>query len=236
MPGDFRFKQFYLKQSPDVMPLSTDAILLGSWTNITNEKKILDAGTGSGILSLMLAQRFPRISIFAIDSSVKAVELSRENFLNSNWKDRLSVEEIDFLNCIPESAIDHIISNPPFFEKSLASVNPGIREAKHISSFSPNSLLNKAPSILTSTGKISLIVEYSIGKKLLENCRESGFLPIRITEVKSKPSKQAQRLLIELVRSSENIATITMNTISIYDHTGKYSNEYKELSRAFYLK
>jgi len=236
MPADFTFKEFHLKQNTEVMPLSTDAILLGCWVKFTNESRILEVGSGTGILSLMLAQRYSDIKIHAIDSSTSACELSRKNFLKSKWSDRLIIEKADFHQFNPATKFDHLVSNPPFFEKSLPSKNPLISKAKHITDLSPFALVEKANSMLIPNGKISLIVEYHLGKKLLKDCHHHGFYPGKITKVKSKPTKPPHRLLIELSTFVKNRNQTIIDSLSIYDHSGKYSKDYLHLSKDFYLK
>ena len=117
----FRFKQFTVCDERSAMKIGTDGVLLGAWTDIEGDSRILDVGTGTGLIALMLAQRNASAEIVGVDISHEAIEEARDNFLNSPWAKRLSVTEGDVCSFESNEKFDHIVSNPPYFVDSLHS-------------------------------------------------------------------------------------------------------------------
>ena len=124
----FTFQQFTVNQSEDVFRVGTDGVLLGALANISDKKRILEVGTGSGLISLMLAQRNPDCQITAIDINEKAVLLAKENFENSAFSDRLSVMQSDFKNFHDDEAYDLVVSNPPYFDENSSAKDAVARQ------------------------------------------------------------------------------------------------------------
>ncbi len=229
----FQFQKFYLQQSESAMPLTTDAVLLGAWAELGAARTILDIGTGTGILSLMFAQRYPRVSITAIDINEEAVKLAERNFANSPWKDRLSVRK----GCFTEMGgkWDHIVCNPPFFRGS-PSRKSGTHTARQIGLLSPKALLKQAPILLNSGGSISLIVEC---ENDLESPPLNQFSELqcrRICKVHPQPNTPAHRLLLEYQKSGQSDQGIEESVLIIRNEAGQYTDEFKQLTGGFYLQ
>ncbi len=230
----FQFREFALHQNKQVMPLTTDAILLGAWTRAENSVHLLEVGTGTGILSLMMAQRFPRLKITAIDISKKATTLAKHNVKKSPWGDRINVLLQDFSQMSPFS-YDHIVSNPPFFNDSLSSPDPHRTQSKHTHTLSFKTLMNCGKNWLTTGGKLSVILDNESGKQMLEYCTKTEFHCLRKCMVRPHPDKKPHRMMLEFIYGSESLSPIKVEELVISDRKGEYTAEFKKLTGAFYL-
>lgn len=227
----FQFKSFRLEHSVGVMPLTTDAIVLGTWANLVG-RKILDAGTGTGILSLMLALRYPECQITAIDNCSKSVQLAKKNVANSPFKN-IRIETRDFLEFEKEK-YQHIISNPPFFKNSLLSPHPHKNSSKHFQSgLSPETLLQRSPEILVKSGRLSFITQSEREDELVEWGQKFGWQCNRLGFLKSKPNKKAHRVLMEF-RMEKIPVEISKQEIIIKNELNEYTPQFKALTRGFY--
>lgn len=237
----FQFKQFTVWHEQCAMKVNTDGILLGAWANIDGDTQLLDVGTGSGLIALMLAQRSHDDSslcptITAIDIEPNAVKQSTENFIKSPWAERLSCVKGDVLQFEFNRQFDHIVSNPPYFSHSLKNPAPSKRLARHQDSLTANDLLNIAHKLTTSAGKLSLILPSLEMAKVLSVCQALGWFPARILEVYHNDRAQAEplRLLVELRKSP--VESVVSQELAIRDKNGNYSMDYKALCRNYYLK
>lgn len=158
MGKGFQFKQFYISQDRCAMKVSETACVFGAFTPLTGKEKfILDVGTGTGLLALMLAQR-SSASIKALDIDEDAVEEARQNIHSSQFHNRISVEKGDFLQWEPQQQVDLIICNPPFFENQLVSDNEKKNIAWHSSHLTLKTLINKSTMCLSPKGRIALLL------------------------------------------------------------------------------
>lgn len=153
----FRFKQFSVANRLAAMKVGTDGVLLGAWADTTGARRILDAGTGSGLIALMLAQRTPDASITAIDIVDDAVTEAAENIAASPWSDRITALHGDILTYRPNSPYDIIVSNPPFFNTTLRSPDSARAIARHGDGLTFGSLIALAPSLLAPDGSLAFI-------------------------------------------------------------------------------
>jgi len=225
------------------MKVSTDAMLLGAWTQLPAAGAILDIGTGSGILTLMLAQRCPpggAITLDAIELDAAAAAVAAENFRQSPWRASIRLIQGDILT-YPASA-DHpsdrryrlIISNPPFFVDCLKAVDPKRQQARHTDSLSFDDLLATAARLLTSDGLFSLVLPASGAAQLLRLASASGWFLQRHCQVQSKAGKAVLRCLLTLSRQPQ--AEPAPETLVIHASDGSYSADYRQLLADFYLK
>lgn len=231
--SEFRFKQFTIIQEKTAMKVSTDGVLLGSWINYENPKKILDIGTGTGLLTLMAAQKFPNAEITAIEIDTEAYEEAKENVKNCPWKHRITLINEDFKEFTKKTAekYDLIISNPPYFENQLKPPNFQKKIAKHTDNLTFEELISNTSKILNENGYFSVIIPYLESNKFVHICAQHGLFIKRSTEICPNENKQANRILIEF---SPKIVSHTNNTISIRENK-EYTNEYLELTKDFYL-
>lgn len=228
----FSFKQFDVVQERSAMKIGIDGVLLGAWINIEGSKQVLDVGCGTGLISLMVAQRSDAF-IHAIDIDEDAAMESQLNFKKSNWADRLKVYHSSLQNFVSDQLFDHIVSNPPFFENSFKSDNAKRMRARHADSLSLTDLLGNAKAQLSLNGKISLILPADREEALMEAVSTHALFVCRKTMVHPFQSREPNRLLIELRTEASDCA---QDSIAIRDeHTKQYSDEYKALTTDFYL-
>lgn len=232
----FQFKQFTIQQDRCAMKVGTDGVLLGAWTPIINNPyNILDIGTGTGLIALMLAQRSNAEQIDAIEIDDDAYEQATENFENSPWNDRLYcyhagldefVEEV-------EEEFDLIVSNPPFYTDEYKSGDDQRDNARFEDSLPFEELVEAADYFLSDHGIFALIVPFKEEEKIIALCKERELFPLKITRVKGTPTTEIKRSLMAFTRI-EQPAVIDELIIEVGRHD--YTPEYIELTKAFYLK
>jgi len=230
----FHFKQFSIEQTRTPMKVGTDGVLLGAWCTCGPVGNALDIGTGTGVISLMIAQRNPTAKITGIDPDPNAIAEARRNFLNSPWSERLEAIETKLQEFDRMSEFDLIVSNPPFFENSLKPPSNGRTTARHTVSLAPKELV-AATALLSKTGVLSGIYPVDTFDSFDKLMTEINFHPQRVTFVKPTPNKETHRVLFEYKEGKENIpATSEL----IIEQAGRhhYSDEYIELTKDFYLK
>ncbi|MDE6682224.1 MAG: methyltransferase, partial [Muribaculaceae bacterium] len=162
------------------MKVGIDAILLGSWAEVKNRKRILDVGTGCGLIALMCAQRNSDAQIEAIDIDRGSVEEAQENFDDSPWKERLSVRKSDFIEH-KGTAYDLIISNPPFFSSGITKIANPRERARHQDILSPKVLMEKGCGMLNPNGRIAMIVPFEQVEELIQISLSNELSLIRLT-------------------------------------------------------
>ncbi|GHT12743.1 tRNA1(Val) (adenine(37)-N6)-methyltransferase [Bacteroidia bacterium] len=227
----FHFKQFTVRHDLCAMKVGTDGVLLGAWADVENAKKILDIGTGSGLIALMLAQR-SKAFINAIDINANACKQAKINFENSPFHDRLTIEEQVFQDFLPSFKYDLLVSNPPYFTHSLKSPDKNRNFARHNDSLTLADLIGKSATILNPQGKLALILPF----ENLENANilavENQLFLCRKTVVLSIPNQPAKRVLLEY---SPHKTDLQENEIYIEKSQKIYSEEYIALTKDFYL-
>ncbi|MEN8137143.1 MAG: methyltransferase [Bacteroidota bacterium] len=228
----FRFKQFEIHQDKTSMKVGTDGVLLGAWTNVSNSVNALDIGSGTGLISLMLAQR-SKAYITAIEIEENAYIQTGENFNNSKWNNRLKIEHSSLQNFSPKNKFDLIVSNPPFFNNSHKTPNENRNLARHTDSLNYSELLTFTSVNLDSNGKASFIIPNDSEKEFLQLAEQKKLYPNRITRVKGNGNSPVKRSLIEL-NFQKNICMENLLTIEISRHI--YTQDYIDLTKDFYLK
>lgn len=231
----FQFKQFRITQQKTAMKVGTDAVLLGAWTDVSHAKKILDVGTGTGIIALMLAQR-SNAQIKAIEIEDNAADEATINVRNSPWSERISVGNSSFQEFVKESKTkyDCIVSNPPYFSNNLKSVNKNMAMARHNDLLPLLDLVQGASKLLSETGKLSLIFPVEAALKFSELAAKNNLYLVRLTEVSHAPHSKSHRHLLEF---SKKQVPLKKNVLIIKTDDGlDYSPTYKLLTHNFYLK
>lgn len=230
----FSFKQFTVFHDKCAMKVGTDGVLLGAWAKTDTAKTILDIGTGSGLIALMLAQRNQDARITAIDIDKNAVEQAKENFLQSPFNNRIECY-FSSLQELAESSLlryDTIISNPPFFKHSLKSLSESRTLARHTDSLTADELIKLSSRLLSSKGVLSVIYPYEYKQSLLSLATTHNLYASRITNVYPTPQSSPKRILLEL--NKENIPLIEDDLI-IEQLRHTYSDEFTSLVKDFYL-
>lgn len=232
----FNFKQFHVNQDRCAMKIGTDGVLLGAWTPlINNPYNVLDIGAGTGILSLMLAQRSNAEQIDAIEIDGDAYEQCVENFEASPWDDKLFCFHagLDEFVDEPEDEYDLIISNPPFYTDDYKSDNSSRDLARFEDALPFEELIEAAALLLSDNGIFSVIIPYKEEERFVDMCKELDLFPLKITRVKGTPTSEIKRSLLAFCRI-EQTALIDELVIEISRHN--YTPEYIELTKDFYLK
>jgi len=223
------------------MKIGTDGVLLGAWTPlINNPYNVLDIGAGTGILSLMLAQRSNATPnnvgiIDAIEIDEDAYEQCVENFETSPWSDKLFCFHagLDEFVDKPEDEYDLIISNPPFYTDDYKSDNTSRDLARFEDALPFEELIEAAALLLSDNGIFSVIIPYKEEERFVDMCKELDLFPLKITRVKGTPTSEIKRSLLAFCRM-EQTPLIDELVIEISRHN--YTPEYIELTKEFYLK
>ena len=232
----FTFKQFQVNQDRCAMKIGTDGVLLGAWTPLINNPfNVLDIGAGTGILSLMLAQRSNAEQIDAIEIDEDAYEQCVENFEASPWGDKLFCFHagLDEFVDEPEDEYDLIISNPPFYTDDYKSDNTSRDLARFEDALPFEELIEAAALLLSDNGIFSVIIPYKEEERFVSLCKELDLFPLKITRVKGTPTSEIKRCLLAFCRM-EQTPLIDELVIEISRHN--YTPEYIELTKEFYLK
>ena len=218
------------------MKIGTDGVLLGAWTPlINNPYNVLDIGAGTGILSLMLAQRSNAEQIDAIEIDENAYEQCVENFETSPWGDKLFCFHagLDEFVDEPEDEYDLIISNPPFYTDDYKSDNTSRDLARFEDALPFEELIEAAALLLSDNGIFSVIIAYKEEDRFVAMCKELDLFPLKMTRVKGTPTSEIKRSLLAFCRI-EQTPLIDELVIEISRHN--YTSEYIELTKEFYLK
>lgn len=233
----FQFKQFCVNQDQTAMKIGTDGVLLGAWTPIENNpKSVLDIGTGTGIIALMLAQRSTAEQIDALEIDESAFEQAVENFENSPWGDRLFCFHAGLDEFVeePEEEYDLIVSNPPFFSEDYRSENEQRDLARFQDAMPFEELVEAADLLLSENGIFSVIIPFNEEDRFIELCSEVELYPIKITRVKGALNTKIIRSLLAFKRYE--LAVLTSDELVIEISRHEYTPEYIALTKDFYLK
>jgi tRNA1Val (adenine37-N6)-methyltransferase len=228
----FRFKQFQVQQH-HAFKVGTDGVLLGAWCDVSNSHHILDIGTGTGLIALMLAQR-SKAHITAIEKSEKSCEDANLNFSLSPWQKKIQLFQQDFLEFYQQhdKKYDLIVSNPPYFINSQKSGNENKNLARHQDHLPFQQLVSGVSKLLNDEGRFSFILPILEADLLIKEAEKYQLFPSKITYVKTTPNKLPSRKLVSLQR--KKIFAIE-NTLIIEQFRHHYSDDFKSLVADFYL-
>ena len=233
--GYFQFKQFTVHQQHCAMKVGTDGTLLGAWALASDSPcRILDIGTGTGLIALMMAQRYPQAKVTAIDIDDGAVRQSKENVSASPFVDRINVIKADVLTFEEEEKYDSIVCNPPFFEDSLTCPDPQRTEARHTVSLGYRQLMEAAFRLLKDDGHFSLIIPSDCRERLESEAHLRGFFLSRVCSIQTTPKKAPKRYMIELSKQPVNEVDTTNGILESSPQVR--SDWYRELTKEFYIK
>ncbi len=229
----FKFKKFTIEQEHCAMKVGTDGCLLGAWFCTDDCKKILDVGSGSGLIALMAAQRSDA-EVTGIEIEKEAAGQAAENVKNSPWKERVKIICDDFTRFSPPHTFDAIISNPPYFTNSLKCSSEKKTLARHNDTLSPEIFFKKSKELLSENGRISIVIPTDALPEWQLSATIAGFSTQRIALIHTTPKKAAKRVLAEFSRKVCN--TPRTEDIILETSPGTYSERACELLRDFYLK
>ena len=233
----FKFKQFIVDQDRCAMKIGTDGVLLGAWSSLEhNPDSILDIGTGTGLIALMLAQRSDADLIDALEIEENAYEQSVENFEKSDWGDRLFCYHSAFDEFVEEmqdeEKYDLIISNPPFFSEDYKTGNDNRDKARFADALPLTELIEGASLLLSETGHFDIIIPHSEENKALEIAKSYNLYPYKLTRVKGTESSPIKRSLISFGFEESKLKTSEL-ILEISRHN--YTEEFQEMVKDFYL-
>ena len=230
----FQFKQFAVDQTNCAMKINTDGVLLGALTEADDPQSILDIGTGTGVIALMLAQRYNSAKIDAVEIDEPAANTARNNFANSPFAERLELFPIgfkDFFNQYPDKKYDLIVSNPPFYINSLKSPQKGRQLAKHADGSFFSDLVKALPFHLKTSGECCLILPQDTSELVKELALKHGLYIKRIVNIYSYRDSEAHREILTLTISKSEVET---SQFVIYDAPNVYSATYQEALIEFF--
>lgn len=232
---DFICKQFRIYQENTALKIGTDAFIIGSYTNHLTNKTILDIGTGTGILALMLAQKYPHAKIDAIEIDEHACRDATYNFSRSKWNKNLTCihNNIAFYSQNCKTQYDIIISNPPFFHNSLLSPNSSVSIAKHSVHLTPSILIECVSKILSKEGVFSVIIPYSDKNTYIELGQNNKLHVIQELKISSFKESLPHRVILIYSRQNNNCIK---QQLYIRNEHKEYSTEYSNLMKDYLLK
>ena len=219
------------------MKIGTDGVLLGAWCPIDNNPfSVLDIGAGTGILSLMLAQRSNAEQIDSLEIDEEAYEQCVENFENSPWSDRLFCFHagLDEFVDEPEDEYDIIISNPPFYSEDYKTDSSQRDLARFQDALPFEDLIEAADLLLSENGIFAVIIPYKEEERFIDLCAEVELFPVKVTRVKGSHTTPIVRSLLAFKRYELSVLTADELVIEINRH--EYTDDYINLTKDFYLK
>ena len=236
MNKPFKFKQFTVNQDRCAMKIGTDGVLLGAWTSIEhNPFNVLDIGAGTGILSLMIAQRSYAENIEALEIDDDAFEQCAENFENSPWNDRLfcfHASLMEYIEAVDEK-FDLIICNPPFYTEDYKTEDQARNLARFNDAMPMEHIIFAVINFLSDKGKFSIIIPYKEEEKYIDEASLIDLFPNRILRVRGNENSDIKRSLMEF---SFTESDIKIDELIIETERHQYTQDYLNLTKDFYLK
>lgn len=229
----FRFKRFAVVNDRSAMKVGTDGVLLGAWCPLDSARRVLDVGTGCGVIALMIAQRNAQAVIDAIDIDQAAIEEAALNFANSPWGDRLTANLADFNDWSGCNRYDLIVSNPPYFNDSLLPPDASRTLARHTQSLTYRQLVDGAAKLLTEEGTLCMISPTDTEAEIIEAATFASLPVSQLTRVIPVEGNEPKRTLWQMARRS---IPYHEDTLTIAHSDGTFTQEYISLTKAFYLK
>lgn len=230
----FRFKQFSVSDDRSSMKVGTDGVLLGAWVALNGgEQNILDIGTGSGLIALMMAQRTDNALIDGVEIEAQSAMQAEENIAASNWSDRVVVHHTDIQSFDAGRRYDLIVTNPPYFIESLLSPDAGRTTARHTTELTFAELIKATMRLIKPDGRLSLILP-TAESRIFDEEAEGRLSLIRRCEVYGREGLVAKRYISEYALGSSPL--VEERLVIEGDKRGDYTSEYRELTREFYLK
>lgn len=230
----FHFKQFSVRHDRCAMKVGTDAVLLGAWVDVTNAQTILDIGTGSGVIALMLAQRTAHTTVInSVEIEKDAADQAVENFLQSPWPSKLSVVHLAIQEYTTSEPYDLIVTNPPYFNRSLAAPDKRRHNVRHTSILSYDELLSAVVRLLAAEGKFNVILPYQEALLFSDAALQYKLYVSRRYHFRTRHEKPVERTLLEFTRSQRPLEE---GEILLYDAGLEWSPPYAALTSDFYLK
>ena len=231
--GVFKFKLFTVCDDRATMKVGTDAVLLGAWVDISLTKNILDIGTGSGIIALMMGQRTgPDVKIDAVELLEQDAQQASENISKSPWPGKISVSRTSIQEFYPGRHYDRIICNPPYFSKSLLPPTVKRSKVRHDTTLTSDELLAAIDRLLSPAGKFCLILPVVESEVFMQKANSKNLFLHHVTKFFSRHGKAQERTLMEFGFTS---APLREDSLILYQSKNQWTTEYRKLTQDFYL-
>jgi tRNA1Val (adenine37-N6)-methyltransferase len=232
----FQFKQFKVNQDKSAMKVCTDACVLGAWAEVEQAENILDIGAGTGLLSLMAAQRNKSARVTAVELEENAFAQASENVEQSPFSSQIRVLHSAIQDFNPDTKFDCIITNPPFFQSDLKSPDPKINQAHHSDSLTFEDLLTAVERLLAPDGIWNVLLPVDEGIIFQNKAEEIGWFTSRKLTLFHQKDRQPFRLLMSFKHSKPVDNDLLISELFIYEEDGKtYTNSFKKLLKDYYL-
>jgi tRNA1Val (adenine37-N6)-methyltransferase len=229
----FKFKSFTIEQKNCAMKVTTDACIFGAWVakHLPNSNRVLDIGGGTGLLSLMLAQKH-KSNITAVEIEIACFQQLKENIQQSTYAENVNAVHANVLDFTTDLSFDAIVTNPPFYDQQLKSDNQSINQARHDEGLQLNDLFKKANSLLESKGSLFVLLPFYRNEECLALAKTHGFYPKQIGEVRQTPNHNPFRMMYWFVKNQESCQK---EEITISNSNGSYTEDFSELLKDYYL-
>lgn len=226
----FNFRDFSVRQSQTALKVGTDAMVFGSLVKVGGKKFILDIGAGTGVLSLMQAQKNTSAIILGIEIDENAIQDLKFNLENSPYANRMMVVHGDFQNYLFGEKFDLILSNPPFYTNLLSGANESLNLAKHVSKLTPEIIMSRVSNLLSESGSFWIIWPSENTESLFRTAEDFGLHLNTQVEVFGKPNV-SKRIVAEFSFVKTEVSN---SELTIRDHSGKYTSQYIALTEDFH--
>ena len=229
----FSFKQFTIQQDKAAFKVGTDGVLLGAVADVEGTNRILDIGSGTGLIAIMAAQR-SNAEIIALEPDYESYIQCRENISLCPWKERIKAENMSLQEYKTSGLFDLIVSNPPYFMGSLKNPDPRKSSSRHNDSLSGNELLTGASRLMAKGGRLQVIMPYVEGNIFIAEANEYGFFCNNILKIRPLPNSEIRRLILtfsrQRLKTTEKVLTIE------HGKRHEFTEEYINFTKEFYLK
>ena len=230
----FDFKQFRIYQDRCAMKVGTDGVLLGAWAQVAPGENILDIGTGTGLIAIMLAQRAD-INVTGIEIDAEAASQAFQNAENSPYSQRIHIQQADLKDFQSDTLFDNIVSNPPFYKEAVLPPNSNRSTARHSQGLPFETLVKEAKRLLKPNGVFQVILPYTESSHFIGLCALQSMSLLRQTNICTKEGKMFKRTLLCFVNQIEATQP-TRNTLCLSDAQNGRSEAYNKLTQDFYIK
>ncbi|EIC84397.1 tRNA1(Val) (adenine(37)-N6)-methyltransferase [Serratia sp. M24T3] len=231
----FTFKQFFVAHDRCAMKVGTDGVLLGAWAPISQASRILDIGSGTGLVALMLAQRTAEeVLVDAVELESEAASQALENFAESPWQQRLRIfaEDINHFSRRSAHQYDLIVSNPPYFESAVACRDEARNAARYTETLTHDALLRCAEQLITAAGTFCVVLPFEIGLAFEQSAQQRAWHTRARIDIRDRPGKPLNRMLLAL---SKQWREPEHHELALREQLNVYSTEFRELIADFYL-
>ncbi len=230
----FNFKKFKVRNTNSALKVNTDGVLLGAWASLNKNDNVLEIGTGSGVIALMLNQRFPSVNITAIDvDKLSYNEASFNVKLNEASNINVVLEAVQNYSSIGKT-FDHIVSNPPYFQNATKPIDAGLNVAKHNDDLSFLDFWDAVEKLTHNRSSVSVILPFDESKYFIELAKTRNFGIHKILNIRPKVDSKTKRVIIEF-RKPEFCVLEISDMFMHHNGQHNYSDEYIHLTKDFYL-